>query len=314
MYATSVEHLTRRFGSFTAVNNISFDVPEGQVFGFLGPNGSGKTTTIRILLGLLPPSDGKATVLGQDISRAGNSLRSILGYMSQKFSLYRDLTVLENLQFFGTGYGLRGAALRGRIDDVMGLIGLQGQEHTTTKDLSGGWTQRLALGAAILHKPQILFLDEPTAGVDPISRRAFWDLLYDLTESGVTIFVTTHYMDEAEHCETLAFLYYGNIIAKGSPQEIIAGALPDFVLAIEPRDPVEAMHRIRQLKADGTLDAQSISLFGAEVHINTQEPDKAKTVLEAQGIQSKRVYTTAPSLEDAFIALVERADEHAETG
>ncbi|MCB9459703.1 MAG: ABC transporter ATP-binding protein [Anaerolineaceae bacterium] len=308
MLATSVNHLTRRFGSFTAVNGISFEVPEGQVFGFLGPNGSGKTTTIRMLLGLLQPSDGTATVLGQDISRAGNELREQLGYMSQKFSLYRDLTVVENLRFFGKGYGLSNATLRQRIEEVIGITGLQGQENTPTKNLSGGWAQRLALSAAILHKPQLIFLDEPTAGVDPIQRRAFWGLLYDLARTDVTIFVTTHYMDEAEHCENLAFIYFGDIIARGAPHDIVESTLPEHVLAIETRDPVQTLHAIRNLKQGGVLDADGVSLFGAEVHVNIQDPDLAKSVLAQNGIDMQRTYAARPSLEDAFIALVDRVD------
>jgi len=308
MLATSVDHLTRRFGSFTAVNEISFEVPEGQVFGFLGPNGSGKTTTIRMLLGLLQPSAGRATVLGQDIGRAGNDLRAQLGYMSQRFSLYRDLTVIENLRFFGKGYGLGGAALRQRIDEVIEITGLRGQENTPTKNLSGGWAQRLGLSAAILHKPQLIFLDEPTAGVDPISRRAFWALLYDLTRTGVTIFVTTHYMDEAEHCENLAIIYFGDIIARGAPHDIVEETLPDYVLAIEPNDPIQALHVIRDLKREGELDANGVSLFGAEVHINLEDPDRAKLVLARHGVDVNHTYAASPSLEDAFIALVDRAN------
>ncbi len=229
--------------------------------------------------------------------------------MSQKFSLYRDLTVMENLRFFGRGYGLNGPLLRQRIDEMIALIGLQGQEHTPTKDLSGGWAQRLALGAAILHKPRLIFLDEPTAGVDPISRRAFWDLLYTLTQDGVTVFVTTHYMDEAEHCENLAFIYFGDIIARGTPQAIIHEALPDYVLAIESPDPVETMQAVQRMKASGALDAQGVSLFGAEVHVNVQDIDAAKALLSQQGMK-QAIHVQSPSLEDAFIGLVEESDGH----
>jgi ABC-2 type transport system ATP-binding protein len=308
MSAISVNNLTRKFGTFTAVNSITFGVPEGKVFGFLGPNGSGKTTTIRMLLGLLQPTDGTAEVLGEDIRRAGNDLREQLGYMSQNFSLYRDLTVIENLRFFGRGYGLNGSALHRRLQEVIATTGLQGEEDTPTKDLSGGWAQRLALGAAILHQPRLIFLDEPTAGVDPVSRRAFWELLYDLTQAGVTIFVTTHYMDEAEHCEQIAFIYFGDIIASGTPHDIIKSSLPDYVLAIEADDPVQVMHTMRRLKDKGVLDAQGISLFGADVHINVQDVSMAKSVLAGEGIDTRKMHVKSPSLEDAFIALVGHAD------
>lgn len=310
MSAISVEALTRRFGNFTAVNQISFDVEAGEVFGFLGPNGSGKTTTIRMLLGLLQPTDGTATVLGRDIRTAGNDLRSELGYMSQKFSLYRDLTVMENLRFFGRGYGLSGHKLNERINWALEMTGLRGQESTPTKDLSGGWAQRLALGAAVLHQPRLVFLDEPTAGVDPISRRAFWDLLYDMTREGVTVFVTTHYMDEAEHCENLAFIYYGDIIAQGAPRDIVTEALPEYVLAIESDDPVQTMDKVRSIRDSGLLKAQSVSLFGAEVHVNVDDYESARDVLSKEGLAQSRMQVKSPSLEDAFIALVERADKN----
>ena len=308
MPAIAVDHLTRRFGSFTAVNNIEFEVPEGRVFGFLGPNGSGKTTTIRMLLGLLPPTAGTAYVLGQDIRQTGNGLRAQMGYMSQKFSLYRDLTVLENLRFFGRGYGLYGAGLRRRIEEVIEIIGLQGHVGTATRELSGGWAQRLALGAAILHQPRLIYLDEPTAGVDPVSRRAFWDLLYRLTQSGVTVFVTTHYMDEAEHCEQIAFIYFGDIIARGTPGAIVHEALPDYVLAIESDNPVRVQGLARELVATGRLDARGISLFGAELHINVADPEAARLLLTGAGIDPGGIHVQKPSLEDAFIALIQGAD------
>ena len=310
MPAINVDQLTRRFGSFTAVNGIDFAVPEGEVFGFLGPNGSGKTTTIRMLLGLLPPTAGTAQVLGQDIRQAGNELRAQLGYMSQKFSLYRDLTVLENLRFFGRGYGLNGATLRRRIEEVVDIIGLQGHEGTATRELSGGWAQRLALGAAILHQPRLIYLDEPTAGVDPVSRRAFWDLLYRLTQSGVTVFVTTHYMDEAEHCEQIAFIYFGDIIARGTPGAIVHEALPEHMLAIESDNPLQVQALAQALVRTGRLDAHAISLFGAELHVNVADPAAATALLASEGIDPGAIHLQTPSLEDAFIALIQGADAH----
>lgn len=219
-YSVEVEELTKTFGSFTAVDQISLKVNRGEIFGFLGPNGSGKSTTIRMLCGLLPPTSGKARVAGLDIFKQSRELRSKIGYMSQKFSLYDDLTAEENINFFAGVYGLYGNVLKESKDWVLEMAGLTGKEKTITRDLSGGWKQRLALGCSILHQPEILFLDEPTSGVDPIARREFWDLIYQLSEQGVTVFVTTHYMDEAEHCHTLALIHYGNIIAIGAPSRL----------------------------------------------------------------------------------------------
>lgn len=310
-----VHDLTRKFGDFTAVNQVNFEVPSGQVFGFLGPNGSGKTTTIRMLLGLLPPTSGTATVLGKDIRQSTRALRQQMGYMSQKFSLYRDLTVTENLRFFGRSYDLSGAELHRRMEYVFDLAGLQGHEHTPTKELSGGWAQRLALGAAIMHHPKLLFLDEPTAGVDPISRREFWDLLYELSAQGTTIFVTTHYMDEAEHCENLAFIYYGEIIAQGSPLAITDQAVPGDILAFEPHDPVQAVQRLQQAIQHEELAARNVSLFGAAVHLSTDDVAGVEAYLRrefsAEEMEGFQVYP--PSLEDAFIALVQHYDQAHET-
>jgi len=211
--------LTKRFGNFTAVDGIDFEVRRGEIFGFLGPNGAGKTTTIRMMLGLLKPTAGTVEVLGVSVSKHPEKIRPRIGYMSQRFSLYNDLTVLQNLRFYGRAYGVENDLLKERIQDAIQMAGLEGHERTRTKDLSGGWRQRLALSAAILHRPELIFLDEPTAGVDPISRRAFWNLLYKLVAEGVTVFVTTHYMDEAEHCHRLALIQRGRLIALGSPED-----------------------------------------------------------------------------------------------
>lgn len=305
-----VRNLTRRFGDFTAVDNISFEVARGSIFGFLGPNGSGKTTTIRMLLGLLAPTSGKALVLGSDIRHQALSIRARLGYMSQKFTLYNDLTVTENLLFYGRGYGLRNRQLRERMGDVLELASLRGRENETPPHLSGGWRQRLALGAAIMHQPEIVFLDEPTAGVDPLSRRAFWDLLYRIASEGTTIFITTHYMDEAEHCENLAFIYQGKIIAQGAPHTIKHSTLPGEVIQITPAQVASAMALLQEAHANEQLaDSLGVFLYGAQIHIPTKDPAATKTcALDILKTGKEAVLATEiipPSLEDAFIQLVE---------
>jgi ABC-2 type transport system ATP-binding protein len=302
-YAVDVVNLTKKFGSFTAVDGVTFDIRRGQIFGFLGPNGAGKTTTIRMLLGLLRPTSGHAAVLGFDIVRQPEQIRKHIGYMSQRFSLYRDLTVGENLDFYGRTYGVRGQQLRERKRFVIDMAGLQGRERELTRNLSGGWKQRLALGAAILHEPDMLFLDEPTAGVDPISRRAFWDLLYKLAEEGTTIFVTTHYMDEAEHCQDLAFIHNGHIIARGAPEEIKVNTMQGQVLEIDCTQPDVAIGLLRQM---GTFD--EVALYGALIHVVADEvvrhePRIAQVLAEA-GVQVRAMDAIAPSLEDVFISNV----------
>ena len=305
-----VQNLTKQFGNFTAVNGISFTIPRGQIFGFLGPNGSGKTTTIRMLLGLLPPTSGTALVLGHDIRKQALRLRARLGYMSQKFTLYNDLSVEENLLFYGRGYGLHGKRLKERMQYVINMANLKGREHETPPKLSGGWRQRLALGAAIMHEPDIVFLDEPTAGVDPLSRRAFWELLYNISAEGTTIFVTTHYMDEAEHCENLAFIYYGKIIAEGAPSTIKAEHIPGDVVQITPGDATAAMKLLSEAHSAGKLgNSLNVSLYGAQIYILTRDPDatRAQTcaILDQAGVSYADADITPPSLEDAFIRLVQ---------
>lgn len=233
--------LSKRFGDFVAVDRVSFAVQRGSIFGFLGPNGAGKTTTIRMLLGLLRPTSGQAMVLGLDVVNQTNDVKRRIGYVSQRFSLYDDLTVRENLNFYGRTYGVRGNWLRARQKAVLRMAGLEGREHELTRNLAGGWKQRLALGTAILHEPEMLFLDEPTAGVDPVSRRVFWDLLYELAQGGTTIMVTTHYMDEAEHCQNLAFVQHGQIVASGSPDAIKRSQMRGQVLEIDCDSPTLAI-------------------------------------------------------------------------
>jgi len=307
-YAVEVNGLTKRFGDFTAVDGVTFNIQRGEIFGFLGPNGAGKTTTIRMLLGLLRPTAGQASVLGYDIARQSEEIRRNIGYMSQRFSLYNDLTVGENLDFYGRTYGVRGAQLRERKRFVVEMAGLEGRERELTRNLSGGWKQRLALGAAILHQPEMLFLDEPTAGVDPISRRAFWDLLYDLAEGGTTILVTTHYMDEAEHCQDLAFIHNGSIIAEGSPAEIKLDKMRGQVLEIDCAQPDVAMVKLSQM---GLFD--EVALYGALIHVVAEgvmeHESRIRQALTEAGVQVRAIDVIAPSLEDVFISNVRNSSD-----
>jgi ABC-2 type transport system ATP-binding protein len=304
--AIVAKDLTKRFGDFTAVERVSFEVNTGEIFGFLGPNGSGKTTTIRMLLGLLKPSTGSVEVLGLQVDGDTSRIRPRLGYMSQRFSLYNDLTVLQNLQFYSAAYGLSNAEQHERIRNALALAGLEGREHIKTKELSGGWRQRLALSAAILHHPEVLFLDEPTAGVDPLSRRAFWDLLYRLIAEGVTVFVTTHYMDEAEHCHRLAFLQHGRLIAYGSAAEIKSRMMHSQVLEIAPSDAMAAVKVLRAAQASGQLSVDEVELYGSLVHVVAPELSRRRPavleLLRKSGIRPGQVSIIEPSLEDIFIA------------
>jgi ABC-2 type transport system ATP-binding protein len=302
-FAVEVNNLTKQFGDFTAVDSVSFNIRSGEIFGFLGPNGAGKTTTIRILLGLLRPSGGTATVLGYDVERKPEEVRKRIGYMSQRFSLYGDLTVGENLDFYGRTYGVRGQRLRRRKRFAIEMAGLAGREGELTRNLAGGWKQRLALGAAILHQPQMLFLDEPTAGVDPISRRQFWDLLYDLADQGKTIFVTTHYMDEAEHCQDLAFIHRGRIIAHGPPEAIKTNDMTGHVLEVDCDQPDRAIRILQELG----LFAE-VALYGALIHVVGDEVEAQRDVIERAlreaDVDLHGMGLIAPSLEDVFIAKV----------
>ena len=300
------ENLIKRFGEFTAVDDVSFDVRPGEIFGFLGPNGSGKTTTIRMMLGLLTPTSGNVEVLGVPVLEHPEAIRSRVGYMSQRFSLYNDLTVLQNLRFYGTAYGLSNKELNQQIDRALQMAGLEGRENMRTRELSGGWRQRLALGAAILHNPEVLFLDEPTAGVDPLSRRDFWELLYQLVADGVTGFVTTHYMDEAEHCHRLALLQRGQIIASGSPDEMRNQGMHGQVLEIVCSDSARAVKVLRAAKKEGRLPLESVELYGSLVHVIAEGAESLQDALALElkrsEIESGRMAVIEPSLEDVFIA------------
>ncbi len=302
-HAVQAVELTKEFGDFVAVDRVSFTIERGAIFGFLGPNGAGKTTTIRMLLGLLKPTTGGATVLGYDIVRQVSEVKKRIGYMSQRFSLYDDLTVDENLNFYGRTYGLGRRQLRVRKQFVLEMAGLEGRGRELARNLSGGWKQRLALGSAIIHEPEMLFLDEPTAGVDPISRRAFWDLLYELAGEGTTIMVTTHYMDEAEHCQNLAFIQHGRIVAQGSPAEIKETRMRGQVLEIDCSDPALALPVLRDM---GVFE--EVALYGALIH--AVAPDvvplmpKIEGLLARAGVGVRTMDAIVPSLEDVFISSV----------
>ena len=304
-----VSSLTKRFGGFTAVDAVSFEVGRGTIFGFLGANGAGKSTTIRMLCGLLDPTSGTATVGGHDVGREPDEVKRAIGYMSQKFSLYEDLTVLENVRFFGGIYGLSGRAVEARLPWVLELAGLKGRERSLTRTLSVGWKQRLALGCAVLHEPEIVFLDEPTGGVDPASRRRFWELINGLSERKVTVFVTTHYLDEAEYCNDIRLIHAGRIVAAGSPRELKAEVIRNPILEIATDRTVDALEALR--REPWVLET---SIFGAALHVGVaDETEGRRLVLERlarEGIAPERVDRIVPSLEDVFIHKIE---EQAET-
>jgi len=306
-FAVEARGLTKKFGDFTAVDHIDFAVEPGEIFGFLGPNGSGKTTTIRMLLGLITPTEGEARVLDIDITREPEAIARRVGYMSQKFSLYPDLTADENLTFYGRAYGLRGAELARRKDEVLELIGLGGHRDRLTANLAGGWQQRLALAAAILHQPELLFLDEPTAGVDPVSRRNFWRLLYSLAAQKTTIFVTTHYMDEAEQCHRLAFIHRGKIIAMGPPGSIKRDRMQGQVIEIICQHPQIGIRALRE------AGIPEVALYGKRIHAagpNLQDKlDDLQNLLTGAGAGPETIRIIPPSLEDVFIANVKDSDQ-----
>ncbi len=306
-FSVEVEDLVKTFGSFVAVDHIHVQVKQGEIFGFLGPNGAGKSTTIRMLCGLLLPTSGSGRVAGFDLLKEPERIKQVIGYMSQKFSLYDDLTVIENLHFFGGVYGLSGPSQREREDQVLEKVGLTDLRSRITRDLAAGWKQRLALGCSILHRPSILFLDEPTSGVDPISRRNFWGLIQQMGEEGVTTFVTTHYMDEAEYCGRLALIYRGKIIAMGAPSELKTKTLTQGVLEVECAPLVPALDLLG--KEEWVYET---AIFGDALHvIGREEIDLKKEIavlFQAQKIELKRMEWIRPSLEDVFVSLIDRED------
>jgi drug efflux transport system ATP-binding protein len=305
--AITVSDLTRRFGDFVAVDRLTFDVRQGEVFGFLGANGAGKSTTIRMLCGLLKPTRGTATVGGVDVSRDPEGVKRRIGYMSQRFSLYESLTVDQNIRFFGGIYGLDRRALDARRRFVLDIAGLHGREQTRAADLAGGWRQRLALGCAILHEPPIVFLDEPTGGVDPLSRREFWSLIDGLSASGVTVLVTTHYLDEAEHCNRLAIIHAGRLAAIGTTGELKRIFAGRALVEVRAPNPVETMRLL-----DGMAEVEKTSVFGTAVHALLRgDPGQARAALrqrlEAAGVAVASIDPVQPSLEDVFLEVVEQA-------
>jgi ABC-type multidrug transport system ATPase subunit len=306
--AISAEHLVRRFGNFTAVDDVSFQVKKGEIFGFLGPNGSGKTTVMKMLTGLLPLTAGTAVVEGIDVRKDPEGVRENIGYMSQNFSLYGDLTVLENLTFYGRVYGLSPERLRKRMDEIVHLNGLGPYLNRLSAQLSGGWKQRLALGCAMLHEPKLIFLDEPTAGIDPVARRQLWDLLFELSAHGITFFVTTHYMDEAERCSHVAYLYYGKLIADGTPDTL--RELPDvqppgtYRVEITTTEVTKALRFVRTIPG-----VRSATIFGQSVHALIDDHldlDLLRNQLEKGSVIVAEIRPLAATLEDVFVELTSK--------
>ena len=301
--AVVVKNLEKRFGSFIAVNRVSFEVQKGEIFGFLGPNGAGKSTTIRMLCGILSPTGGTGIVAGFDVRTEPEKIKANIGYMSQKFSLYEDLTVEENIDFYSGIYRIRPENKKERKEWVIEMAGLQDRRHSRTGILSGGWKQRLAFGCAILHEPPIIFLDEPTAGVDPVSRRQFWDLIYELSGKGVTTFVTTHYMDEAEYCNRIGLIYRGDLIAIGSPDTLKTEFMQEEVLEVLCERPQDAMGEIEKLPG-----IKEVALFGKGLHVVAQDAGKAARDIRHLLGTTASVEKIAPSLEDVFVSLIESRD------
>lgn len=307
--SVEVQGLVKRFGSFVAVDHIDLAVRSGEVFGFLGPNGAGKSTTIRMLCGLLMPTSGRAIVAGYDVARQPEQVRQNIGYMSQKFSLYNDLKVIENIRLFAGLYSVKRADLDERIEWALQMSNLKGQENLITGTLPGGWKQRLALGCAVLHKPPIIFLDEPTSGVDPISRRQFWELIHQMAEEGVTVFVTTHYMEEAEYCNRLALIFRGKMVALGTPSELKSNAMKGELLLVECEPLGAALEALQS--APGVLD---VAVFGNALHLVVQDAAVAQAQLQGylaeREIKLSRIEGIRPSLEDVFVSLTtERKEE-----
>jgi len=305
--AVEIRDLVKRFGAFLAVDHVNLEVRRGEIFGFLGPNGAGKSTTIRMLCGLLKPTSGSATVGGLDISTQSEAIKQNIGYMSQRFSLYDDLSVEENIYFFSGIYSVPRDRRAERKDYVLRMAGIEERRSSLTGLLSGGWKQRLALGCAILHEPPILFLDEPTSGVDPIARRTFWDLIYQLSAAGNTIFVSTHYMDEAEYCHRLALMYRGKVIALGTPAELKNSLSSHNLFHLEVSDLLGGMNALE--KIPGLSD---IAVFGGGLHVTAADAARAvpemRSALEHAGISAPVLEAIQPSMEDVFVAMIEEEE------
>ena len=305
--AVVVENLVKRFGRFTAVDHVSFQVDHGEVFGFLGPNGAGKSTTIRMLCGILKPTEGSGTVAGFDVRTQSEEIKAHIGYMSQKFSLYQDLTVEENIDFYSGIYRIPSGEKAERKRWVLQMAGLTEHRNRPTAILSTGWKQRLALGCAILHKPPIVFLDEPTSGVDPISRRQFWDLIYEMSSRGVTVFVTTHYMDEAEYCDRLGLIYRGELIALSTADRLKTELMQEDVLDVLCDRAETAM-----VDVEGLPSVKEAALFGRGLHVVAEDGERAaaeiRRLLTGQGRRVERIEQIVPSLEDVFVSLIEARD------
>lgn len=307
-WAIRIENLSKKFGAFTAVDNVSLQVSKGEIFGFLGPNGAGKSTVIRMLCGLLRPTTGSATVAGFDVASAPEQVRVNIGYMSQKFSLYDDLTVEQNIDFFSGIYGVPKNTRAARKQEVLRMAGLEEKAGTVTRLLSGGWKQRLALGCAIVHQPPILFLDEPTSGVDPIARRGFWDLIYQLSSQGRAIFVSTHYMDEAEYCHRVAFMYRGRVIALGEPQKLKRELAGHGLLHLDSPALLDSMHAL-----EGVPGVSDVAVFGGGLHVRVDDETAAipriREALQSRGVEFSRLEPIQPSLEDVFVSLIETEEK-----
>lgn len=303
--AVEVENLVKKFGDFTAVDNISFQIKKGEVFGFLGPNGAGKTTTIKILCGLLTPTSGKGRVGEYDVSTQSEKIKENIGYMSQKFSLYDDLTVEQNIDFYSGIYKVKKELKKEKKEWVLKMADLEDKRNRRTADLALGWKQRLALGCAFLHEPPVLFLDEPTSGVDPISRRNFWDLIYSISDKGTTVFVTTHYMDEAEYCRRLALIFRGKLVRLGTPEELKSKSISGSAWEVECKNPIEAIDSLQKDKK--VIEA---SLFGMKIHIlipfDREEEASAlvSQILDENKIEVIKLQKIVPSLEDVFVSMI----------
>jgi len=308
--AVEIKNLVKRFGNFVAVDNVSLDVQRGEIFGFLGSNGAGKTTTIRMLCGLLTPTSGSARVGGFDLATQAEQIKQTIGYMSQKFSLYDDLSVSENIDFFSGVYSVPHTMRRERKEYVLAMSGLENRSDTMTRLLPAGWKQRLALGCAILHQPPILFLDEPTSGVDPIARRSFWDLIYQLSAEGHTVFVTTHYMDEAEYCHRLALMHRGLLIGLGSAAELKAALVSHTLMHLESTDVLESLRALEQCR-----EVVEAAVFGSGLHLMVRDAAAAESTVRAalaeRGIEVKRLAAIEPSMEDVFVAMIEQEERKA---